>query len=86
MEDRQQDVHTPRGRTAGLTRWNVLAQLAGPGLRAERESHRAFGWIGHVGLSGDGGGSGGGGRDRSFMLTEDVDVLQHYRAALPKAG
>ena len=54
----------------------------GPGSRAARESQQAFESIEHVGHFGGGGGSGVGGCDRSFVLTEDVDVLQHYRAAL----
>ena len=58
----------------------------GPGSRAARESQRAFDSIEHVGQFGGGGGSGVGGCDRSFVLTEDVDVLQHYRVALAEAG
>ena len=58
----------------------------GPGSRAARESQRAFESIKHVGQFGGGGGSGVGGCDRSFVLTEDVDVLQHYRVALAEAG
>lgn len=58
----------------------------GPGSRAARESQRAFESIEHVGHFGGGGGSGVGGCDRSFVLTEDVDVLQHYRVALAEAG
>lgn len=58
----------------------------GPGSRAARESHQAFESIEHVGYFGGGGASGVGGCDRSFVLTEDVDVLQHYRAALGDAG
>ena len=58
----------------------------GPGSRAARESQRAFDSIKHVGQFGGGGGSGVGGCDRSFVLTEDVDVLQHYRVALAEAG
>ena len=58
----------------------------GPGSRAARESQKAFESIEHVGYFGGGGGSGVGGCDRSFVLTEDVDVLQHYRLALHDAG
>jgi len=57
-----------------------------PGSRAARESQRAFESIEHVGHFGGDGGSGVGGCDRSFVLTEDVDVLQHYRVALAEAG
>ena len=39
-----------------------------------------------VGHFGGGGSSGVGGCDRSFVLTEKVDVLQHYREALDDAG
>jgi hypothetical protein len=59
---------------------------AGPGSRAARESQEAFESIEHVGHFGGGGGSGVGGCDRSFVLTEDLDVLQHYRPALRDAG
>ena len=58
----------------------------GPGTRAARESQDAFESIEHVGHFGGGGGTGVGGCDRSFVLLEDVDVLAHYRAALPRAG
>ena len=58
----------------------------GPGSRAARESQQAFESIDHVGYFGGGGGSGVGGCDRSFVLTEDVDVLQHYRTALRGTG
>ena len=58
----------------------------GPGSRAARESQQAFESIDHVGYFGGGGGSGVGGCDRSFVLTEDIDVLQHYRAALRGTG
>ena len=58
----------------------------GPGARAQRESQRAFESIEHVGYFGGGGASGVGGCDRSFVLTEDVDVLKHYRPALRDAG
>jgi hypothetical protein len=58
----------------------------GPGAEAEIESQRAFDSINHVGHFGGGGTSGVGGCTRSFVLTEDVDVLQHYRTALAGAG
>jgi hypothetical protein len=58
----------------------------GPGTDAQRESQEAFDSIEHVGWFGGGGGSGVGGCDRGFVLTEKVDVLQHYREALPEAG
>lgn len=58
----------------------------GPGSRAARESQQAFESIEHVGYFGGGGASGVGGCDRSFVLTEDIDVLRHYRAALRDAG
>jgi hypothetical protein len=58
----------------------------GPGTTAEQESQQAFDSIEHVGDFGGGGSSGVGGCARSFVLTEDVDVLGHYRAALPRAG
>jgi hypothetical protein len=58
----------------------------GPGSRAARESQQAFESIEHVGYFGGGGASGVGGCDRSFVLIEDIDVLQHYRAALRDAG
>ncbi|MFC6287116.1 hypothetical protein ACFP3Q_16995 [Nocardioides sp. GCM10027113] len=58
----------------------------GVGARAARRSEAAFDSIEHVGLFGGGGASGVGGCDRWFRLTEDVDVLDHYRAALPAAG
>lgn len=59
---------------------------AGPGTRAMHESQEAFESIEHVGQFGGGGGSGVGGCDRRFVLTEDVDVLEHYRGALDDAG
>ena len=59
---------------------------AGPGSDAERESQRAFESIEHVGHFGGGGGSGVAGCDRQFLLIADVEVLPHYRAALPEVG
>jgi hypothetical protein len=58
----------------------------GPGADAAQESQQAFESIDHIGHFSGGGGSGVGGCDRSFVVIEDVDVLQHYRAALPGAG
>lgn len=58
----------------------------GPGTRAAQDSHAAFDSIEHVGQFGGGGGSGVGGCDRRFVLTDDVDVLEHYRGALADAG
>lgn len=58
----------------------------GPGTSAARESQRAFESIEHVGHFGGGGASGLGGCDRAFTLLDDVDVLEHYRVALPAAG
>jgi hypothetical protein len=58
----------------------------GPGSRAARESQWAFESIDHVGYFGGGGASGVGGCDRSFVLTGDVDVLQHYRSELRRTG
>ncbi|CAA9354401.1 MAG: hypothetical protein AVDCRST_MAG07-3253 [uncultured Frankineae bacterium] len=60
--------------------------VTGPGSVAERESQRAFELVRHVGHFSGGGGSGVGGCDRQLLLTEEVDVLRHYRAALPDAG
>jgi hypothetical protein len=64
----------------------VSEDSSGPGAVAERESQRAFDSIEHIGYFGGGGASGVGSCDRSFVLTENVDVLQHYRAALQAAG
>lgn len=57
-----------------------------PMASADRESQRAFDSIKHIGLYTGGGMSGVGGCSRGFAISEDVDVLQHYRAALPEAG
>ncbi len=58
-----------------------------PGLRAARESQQAFESIDHVVLFHGGGASGVGGCYRGFVvMDQDVDVLEHYRAALPQAG
>lgn len=59
---------------------------SGPGTRAARASQEAFESIEHVGHFSGGGGSGVGGCDRPLVLTEDVDVLRHYRAALADTG
>jgi hypothetical protein len=58
----------------------------GPGMRAERASQRAFNSIEHVGHFAGGGASGVVGCDRALLLIEEVDVLEHYRTALPEAG
>ena len=60
--------------------------LVGPVQEDVVEAQRAFDSIEHVGLFTGGGGEGEGGCFRSFILTEDVDVLQHYRVALPGSG
>ena len=60
--------------------------MGGPGSAAERDSQQAFDSIEHIGHFSGGGASGVGGCDRSFVLPEDADVLEHYRAALPAAG
>jgi hypothetical protein len=57
-----------------------------PMATADRESQQAFDSIEHIGLYSGGGISGVGGCARWFVLSGDVDVLQHYRAALPEAG
>ncbi len=58
-----------------------------PMATADRESQRAFDSIEHIGhFKGGGGMSGVAGCTRWFVLSGDVDVLQHYRAALPAAG
>lgn len=59
---------------------------AGPGTDAARESQEAFDSVEHVGHFGGGGAIGVVGCDQPFLLIEDVEVLQHYRAALPRAG
>lgn len=64
----------------------VSEDSQGPAATAERESQRAFDSIEHVGHFGGGGASGVGGCDRTLVVSEEVDVLQHYRAALPAAG
>lgn len=56
------------------------------GAAAEVESQRIFDSIDHIGNFSGGGASGVGGCDRSFVVLEDVDVLQHYRAALSASG
>lgn len=58
----------------------------GPGTRGAQEAQEAFESIEHVGHFGGGGSSGLGGCDRPFVLTEDVDVMRHYRETLPDAG
>ena len=53
---------------------------------AEQESQRIFDSIEHIGYFSGGGESGVGGCDRMLVISEDIDVLQHYRVALPAAG
>lgn len=57
-----------------------------PMATADRESQQAFDSIEHIGHFKGGGMSGVAGCTRWFVLSGDVDVLQHYRAALPAAG
>ncbi|MET1154237.1 hypothetical protein, partial [Arthrobacter sp.] len=58
-----------------------------PMATADRESQQVFDSIEHIGhFKGGGGMSGVAGCTRWFVLPEDFDVLQHYRAALPAAG
>ena len=57
-----------------------------PMAAADRESQRAFDSVSHIGHFRGGGISGVGGCTRWFVLTEDADVLQHYRTVLPAAG
>ncbi|WP_457966660.1 hypothetical protein M1E17_08040 [Arthrobacter sp. D1-29] len=57
-----------------------------PTATADRESQLAFDSIEHIGHFKGGGMSGVAGCTRWFVLPEDVDVLQHYRGALPAAG
>ena len=56
------------------------------GSEGVAEAQRAFDSIVHVGFFGGGGGEGEGGCFRTFIPEGKVDVLQHYRAALPRAG
>ncbi|ALV40619.1 hypothetical protein AU252_05075 [Pseudarthrobacter sulfonivorans] len=64
----------------------VIEGMDEPMASADRESQRAFDSIEHIGLYSGGGMSGVGGCSRGFAISEDVDVLQHYRSALPEAG
>ena len=57
-----------------------------PMATADRQSQQVFDSISHIGYFSGGGMSGVGGCTRWFVLSGDVDVLQHYRAALPAAG
>jgi hypothetical protein len=57
-----------------------------PMASADRESQQAFDSIEHIGYFSGGGMSGVAGCSRGFVLSGDVDVLQHYREALPAAG
>ena len=58
----------------------------GPAGEDVAQAQRAFDSIDHVGFFGGGGGEGSGGCFRTFVPEEKVDVLRHYRAALPSAG
>jgi hypothetical protein len=64
----------------------VIEGTEEPMASADRQSQQAFDSIEHIGLYSGGGISGVGGCARWFAISEDVDVLQHYRAALPAAG
>lgn len=64
----------------------VIEGTEEPMASADREAQRAFDSIEHIGLYSGGGMSGVAGCSRGFAISEDVDVLQHYRAALPEAG
>lgn len=64
----------------------VMEGTEEPMATADRESQQAFDSIEHIGIYSGGGISGVGGCARWFVLSGDVDVLQHYRAALPAAG
>ena len=57
-----------------------------PMASADREAQRVFDSIGHIGLFNGGGVSRVGGCERRLVFAEVIDVLQHYRAALPAAG
>lgn len=64
----------------------MIEGTAEPMATADRESQRAFDSIQHIGHFSGGGMSGVAGCSRGFVLSGNVDVLQHYRAALPAAG
>lgn len=73
------------------TQYDSIPQCLTPGsgepaATAERESQRAFESMEHIGYFSGGGASGMGGCDRFLEVSEEVDVLQHYRGALPAAG
>ena len=53
---------------------------------ADRESQQVFGSISNIGHFRGAGIGGVGGCTRWFILSGDVDVLQHYREVLPAAG
>jgi hypothetical protein len=57
-----------------------------PMATADRQSQQTFDSISHIGHFSGGGMSGVAGCTRGFVLSGDVDVLQHYRVALPAAG
>lgn len=64
----------------------VNEDMGGLGSAAETESQRAFDSIEHIGIFNRGGSSGDGGCDRFLVVSGDVDVLAHYRSALPGSG
>jgi len=57
-----------------------------PAATDVRQAQQAFDSIEHLGYFSGDGQSGPGGCDRRFALSTDLDVLEHYRAALPAAG
>ena len=57
-----------------------------PMATADREAQEVFDSIEHIGQFKGGGMSGVAGCTRWFVLPGGVDVLQHYRTALPAAG
>ena len=64
----------------------VIEGTEEPMASADRESQQVFDSINHIGSFSGGGMGGVGGCTRAFVLSGDVDVLQHYRAALPASG
>lgn len=60
--------------------------MAPDAQRAVQQAQQAFESIEHVGRFGGGGRMGLDGCERRAEVGADVDLLQHYRAALPEAG
>lgn len=58
----------------------------GAGLQEVEAYQAVFDSIEHVGHFGGDGSTGAGGCDQRLVAQDDVDVLGHYRAALPAAG